>query len=186
MAKKTKRFNLIKKKIHLENRMVITLRLSLNISSLKWMQNPLYKYKFKQIFKNICQIKAKYKFLLCCCSYLNMKVKKQTHLCRTIGLSEYSYTLMDGDTDKKILRKPYLNQINSIGVYYSIDGSCKKHTLMERAYSIYIFAGLRTLFKTPDPVPHSCKHWPLCTLYIIRKTKKISMWGSIAIIDNWF
>jgi len=127
------------------------------------MQNPLYKYKFKQIFKNICQTKAKYKFLLCCCSYLNDESEKtNTSLSdyQTVGLTACRNiaTLMDGDTDRKFLRKPNLNQINSIGVYYSIDGSCKKHTLVERAYSIYIFAGLRTLFKTPDPVPHSCKH----------------------------
>ena len=28
-------------------------------------------------------------FLLCCCSYLNGESEKQTHLCRTIELSNY-------------------------------------------------------------------------------------------------
>jgi hypothetical protein len=30
-----------------------------------------------------------HEFLLCCCSYLNDESEKQTHLCRTIGLSDY-------------------------------------------------------------------------------------------------
>ena len=69
------------------------------------MQIPSYKYKFKQIFKKIGQTKAldlAYVFpriLLCCCSYLNGESENQTHLCRTIelsdgrtnGLSDYSY-----------------------------------------------------------------------------------------------
>jgi hypothetical protein len=85
------------------------------------------------LFKNICQTKAKYKFLLCCCSYLNDESEKtNTSLSdyQTVGLMACRNiaTLMDGDTDRKFLRKPNLNQINSIGVYYSIDGSCKKHT----------------------------------------------------------
>jgi hypothetical protein len=28
-------------------------------------------------------------FLLCCCSYLKGEAEKQTHLCQTIGLSNY-------------------------------------------------------------------------------------------------
>ena len=41
------------------------------------MKIPSYKYKFKQIFKKICQDKAfdlhmySREFLLCCCFYLN-------------------------------------------------------------------------------------------------------------------
>ena len=30
-----------------------------------------------------------HEFLLCCCSYLNDEREKQTHLCRTIELSDY-------------------------------------------------------------------------------------------------
>ena len=49
---------------------------------------PSYKYKFKQIFKKIGQAKALDLFLLCCCSYLDGESEKQTHLCRTIELSD--------------------------------------------------------------------------------------------------
>ena len=60
--------------------------------------NSDYKYKFKKIFKRIGQAKAldlffmySREFLLCYCSYLNSESEKQIHLCRIIGLSDYSY-----------------------------------------------------------------------------------------------
>ena len=70
------------------------------LSSLKIMKNRRHCHfkwmkKFKQIFKKIGQTKAldlymcSREFLLCCCSYLNGESEKQTHLCRTIGLSDY-------------------------------------------------------------------------------------------------
>ena len=60
--------------------------------------SPMYKYKFRQIFKKIGKIKdldLSYVFgcLLRCCSFLklNDESEKQTHLCRTIVMSDYSY-----------------------------------------------------------------------------------------------
>ena len=80
--------------------MVVTLRLSLNYRSLLFLH--LSECKFRHTSTNSNQYSRKLvklklyiflmysrEFLLRCCSYLNGESEKQTHLCRTIRLSDY-------------------------------------------------------------------------------------------------
>jgi hypothetical protein len=67
----------------------------MKIPSYKYTNSVIQVYKFKPIFKKIGQTKALYLFYVLpriftlLLFYLNGESKKQTHLCRTIELSDY-------------------------------------------------------------------------------------------------